>query len=149
MALKDKAVSFLEDFKAFAVKGNVIDLAVAVVIGGAFGKIVTSFVTDIITPFMSLLTSGTDLSKSHWILRDAVMDPANPTQILHPELILEYGKFAQSIVDFLIIAFSIYVVIRLMGSFRRKQEVVAAPPEKAPDVVLLEEIRDLLKKEKE
>lgn len=144
MSIKDKAVTFLEDFKAFAVKGNVIDLAVAVVIGGAFGKIVSSFVSDIITPLMSLLTSGADLSTSHWVLRDASADGQVPA------LMLEYGKFAQSILDFLIIAFSIFIVIRCMGSFRRKEEKKEeVAPAKAPDIVLLEEIRDLLKKGKE
>lgn len=146
MSIKTSTENFFKDFKAFAMKGNVVDLAVAVVIGGAFGKIVTSFVENIITPFISLMTSGVDLSQAHWVLRDAIeADPAQGIQA-QPALMLEYGKFGQSIMDFLIIAFCIFLAIKAMSSLKNKEEA-SETPKKEPQVELLEEIRDLLKKD--
>lgn len=122
----------LKDFKEFALKGNVIDLAVAVVIGGAFGKIVTSLVADIIMPIIAFLTSGVDFKE----LKATVGD-----------VTFTYGIFIQSIVDFVIIAFSIFIVIRLITKSRKKQEANPAPeePAKPTEQELLTEIRDLLK----
>lgn len=122
----------LKDFKEFALKGNVIDLAVAVVIGGAFGKIVASLVADIIMPIIAFMTSGVDFKE----LKATVGD-----------VTLTYGLFIQSIVDFVIIAFSIFIVIRLLNKSRKKQEEAPAPaePPKPTEQELLTEIRDLLK----
>lgn len=132
-----------EDFKKFAVKGNVVDLAIGVIIGGAFGKIVTSLVNDIIMPVLGILTGGINLTEAKWMIREAVSE----TQ---PELTLNYGQFLQNIVDFLIISFSIFLAIRLINRFNKKDEEEkkeAAPPEPQPtkEELLLTEIRDLLK----
>ena len=127
----EKAGTFLSEFKKFALKGNVLDMAVGVVIGGAFGKIVTSLVADIITPAIGLLLGGVDFKNLAWVVGEAT---------------IAYGNFIQNIIDFLIIALSIFLFIKLIGSFsRKKEEAPAEPPKKADDIVLLEEIRDLLK----
>ena len=136
---------FFEDFKAFALKGNVVDMAVGVVIGGAFGKIVTSLVNDIIMPALSLLTGKVNLAELSYVLKAAEGEEA-------AEIVLSYGLFLQNILDFLLIALSIFVVIKLMASMHKKkeEEAVAAPePEPVPtnEEVLLTEIRDLLKKQ--
>lgn len=129
---------FFQDFKAFAMKGNVIDMAVGVVIGGAFGKIVTSLVNDIITPAISLLTGSVNLADLSVDLPSFTGEPIS----------LQYGLFAQNILDFLIIAFSIFMVIKIIGKFRRKkEEAPAAPPAPSKEEVLLTEIRDLLKEQ--
>jgi large conductance mechanosensitive channel len=121
---------FLEEFKAFALKGNVIDLAVAVVIGGAFNKIVSVFVSSIITRY---LTSGVNLA--YLVLKLGDVE-------------LKYGELLQATIDFLIIAFSVFVAIKLIGALRRKsEEAPAAPAPKPDDVVLLEQIRDILQKQ--
>ncbi|ASK61023.1 large-conductance mechanosensitive channel [Virgibacillus phasianinus] len=119
------------DFKAFALKGNVMDLAVAVVIGAAFGKIITSLVNNIIMPLIGILLNGVDFSGLSYKVGDAVVT---------------YGVFIQSIIDFVIIAFSIFMVVRLLMKFQRKKEPVeeAAPAIDAKEE-LLSEIRDLLK----
>jgi len=122
----------LKDFKEFALKGNVIDLAVAVVIGGAFGKIVTSLVADIIMPIIAFMTSGVDFKELTATVGDVTFT---------------YGLFIQSIVDFVIIAFSIFIVIRLITKSRKKQveNPTPAEPPKPTEQELLTEIRDLLK----
>jgi large conductance mechanosensitive channel len=129
-----------KEFKAFALKGNVLDLAIAVVIGAAFGKIVTSLVSDIIMPIVGLLTGGIDLK-----------DRALKVMVMHNELIIPYGLFVQAVVDFFIISFSIFMVVKLANKFQRKEavkvEVVETPPAPAEDIVLLTEIRDLLKQQ--
>ncbi len=143
-----KKSSFLEDFKAFEMKGNVLDMAVGVVIGGAFGKIVTSLVNDVIMPLVGTLTGGLDFTSLRWIIKPAVLNPDGTVKTA--EAALRYGNFIQNTVDFIIIAFSIFCVIRLIGSFKRKEEAKPAPapevPAKPEDIKLLEEIRDLLKK---
>jgi large conductance mechanosensitive channel len=126
--------SFIEEFKTFAVKGNVMDLAVAVVIGGAFGKIVSSLVTNIITPFMGVILGGIDFTNLSFTLRDESVT---------------YGVFIQSVVDFIVIALVIFLVIKAINRFQTKEE--AKPKSEklvkpSKEVVLLEEIRDLLKK---
>lgn len=129
----------IKDFKLFIMKGNVLDLAVAVIVGGAFGKIVTSLVNDVIMPIIGILMGNVNI-KSLKIL----IEPANGSA---PEVAVYYGQFFQNIVDFLIIAFFIFLMIRIIEKFKRKPEVVEAPPEKTPeDIELLREIRDLLKK---
>lgn len=135
----------LKEFKEFAVKGNVLDLAVAVVIGGAFGKIVSSLVNDIIMPLVGILTGGINFSHLKLILKEAHGDI--------PAVALNYGIFIQNIIDFLIISFSIFLFIRLIGKLKKKKEDEAeaeTPEPEAPkpseEVLLLQEIRDLLKK---
>lgn len=130
-------MSFAQDFKAFIMRGNVVDLAVAVVIGGAFGKIVTSLVNDIIMPPIGWLTGGIDFSNLKWVIQNSP-DPKKVVAI-------SYGTFINSIITFLIIAFAIFIVIKLMERAMPKKE--AAPAATPPDVVLLTEIRDLLKQQ--
>lgn len=123
--------NFLNEFKAFAVKGNVIDLAVAVVIGGAFGKITSSLVTNIIMPIMGILLGGIDFSGMSFTVGKAV---------------ITYGVFIQSVIDFLIIAFVIFLVIKAINHLKPKKEVPEEGPKPIPeDIQLLREIRDLLK----
>lgn len=129
---------FLKDFKSFAMRGNVLDLAVGVIIGGAFSKIVSSLVNDIIMPIISLLIGRIDLSTAGWLLVS--------NQEGKDDVILKYGAFLQNILDFLIIALCIFTVIKLIEKFKRKEEVKAAEPAKpTAEVLLLTEIRDLLK----
>lgn len=132
----DGARSFANDFKAFIMRGNVVDLAVAVVVGGAFGKIVTSFVNDIIMPPIGMAIGGVDFSKLKWAIYTS-SDTGKAVTI-------NYGAFINTIITFLIIAFAIFVVIKAMEKAMPKKE---ATPETPPDVVLLTEIRDLLKKQ--
>ncbi len=124
-----------QDFKAFAMRGNVLDLAVAVIIGGAFGKIISSLVEDIIMPLIGLLMGGVSFADLTWTFNEAVVS---------------YGVFLQSIVDFLIIVFSIFIFIRIITNMKKKEEAAPepAPPEPSPEVVLLQEIRDLLSQKK-
>jgi len=132
----------LKEFKAFAMRGNVIDLAVGVVIGGAFGKIVSSLVGDVIMPVVGLLTGGVDFSKQELVLRAAYGDI--------PAVTLAYGNFVQTIVDFTIIAFAIFMVIKLMNKVQKKEdakEAKKAAPKGPTQEELLADIRDLLKKQ--
>ena len=128
---------FAQDFKEFAMKGNVVDLAVGVVMGGAFGKIVTSIVNDIIMPFVLLITGSGLAGKIE-------LRPASLTQ---EAIYLDWGNFLQSIIDFAIIAFSIFLVVRLIGKFKKKEEIIeaAAAPVKSDEVVLLEGILNELR----
>ena len=128
----------LKEFKDFALKGNVIDLAVGVIIGGAFGKIVSSLVNDILMPVIGVILGGVSFTDLKYVITPASGDIA--------EVAILYGSFIQAIVDFLIIAFSIFLFIKLLASRKKKEaEAPTAPPAPAPEVVLLEEIRDLLK----
>lgn len=128
----------LKDFKKFIIRGNVIDLAVAVIIGGAFGKIVTSFVNDVIMPLIGILLGKVDFKSLKWVIEEAVGDT--------PEVALNYGMFIQNIIDFVIIGFVIFVMIRLIEKLKRKPEAVPEVPAATPeDILLLQEIRDLLK----
>lgn len=142
MITVNKVKTRFEDFKQFAMKGNVLDLAVGVIIGGAFGKIVTSLVNDVLMPLIGLIAGRVNLSSLSLTLKGGVGKT--------PALMLNYGSFLQSIVDFLIIAASIYAFIRLIGSFKRKQEKAAAEtaPKPTKTEELLSEIRDLLKEDK-
>lgn len=131
-------MGFLSEFKAFAVRGNVIDLAVGVVIGAAFGKIVTSLVNDLITPPLGILIGGVDFANLKVVLRQAVGD--------NPAVTLNYGSFIQTIINFVIIAFAIFVVVRMLNKLKRKEaEAPSAPPAPSPQEVLLTEIRDELR----
>lgn len=141
-------MSLIKEFKEFAVKGNVIDLAVAVVIGAAFGKIVSSLVNDIIMPVVGVLTGGINFSDKKIILSAAQVDAAG--KILKPENALTYGVFIQAVIDFIIIAFCIFIVIKGINRMQKKKAeapaVPPAPPEPTVSEKLLTEIRDLLKK---
>jgi large conductance mechanosensitive channel len=128
-------MALLDEFKKFAMRGSVVDLAVGVVIGGAFGKIVTSFVNDVLMPPLGVLLGGVSFSGLAVTLKAAEGEA--------PAVLWKYGAFAQSIVDFAIIAFAIFLVVKAMNSMQKKQEAApAAPP---PEVTLLTEIRDSLR----
>ena len=130
----------LKDFKEFAFKGNVLDMAIGVIIGRAFGEIVTSLVNDMIMPIISILTGGINFTDLKFIITPKHGDVA--------ENAIAYGSFIQNVVDFLIIAFCIFLFVRLIEKFKKKEEVKIEAPKKADDIVLLEEIRDLLKAKK-
>lgn len=146
---------FLSDFKAFALKGNIVDMAIGVVIGGAFGKIVTSLVNDIITPLIGLLTGNISLADLKIVLSPAVLDAAG--EVATPELAITYGAFLQTVIDFVIIALSIFVVMRVamnahkkLEDMKKKEEEVeeaAAEEEKDTELSVLLEIKELLKKD--
>jgi large conductance mechanosensitive channel len=137
-------MSLIKEFKEFAMKGNVVDLAVAVIIGGAFGKIVSSFVNDIVMPPLGVLLGGVDFKDLSVTLRNAYTSEAGEEMAA---VVLSYGNFIQNVVDFLIIAFVIFIAIKGMNSLKKKEEVAPSEPPVAPkSEVLLEEIRDLLKK---
>lgn len=140
----------LQEFKAFAMKGNVVDMAVGVVIGGAFGAIVKSLVDDVIMPVVGRLTGGVDFSNLFVVLKDGVA--AGPYASLAEAtkagaVLLKYGVFINSVVTFLIVAFAIFMVIKNINRFKREEQAAPAPPA-APseEVLLLREIRDALKK---
>lgn len=136
---------FLSDFKEFAMKGNVVDMAVGVIVGGAFGKIVSSLVNDIIMPVISLITGGDGISNLKYVLTPESKGKGG--EIIE-EVAVNYGQFIMNIVDFLIIAFSIFVALRVIMKFKKKEEEApAAPPAPSAEETLLTEIRDLLKKE--
>ena len=131
-------MGIMKEFKEFAVKGNVVDMAVGIIIGAAFGKIVSSFVEDVIMPPIGLLIGGVDFSDLAITLKEAVGDT--------PAVMLSYGKFIQTTFDFVIIAFAIFMAIKFINNLKRKEEEApAAPPAPSKEEVLLTEIRDLLK----
>ena len=135
---------FLEEFKAFAMRGNVIYLSVGVVIGGAFGGITTSLVNDIIMPFVSLLTAGINFSDWKWVLKQAVLD-AEGTEVA-AEVAVKFGNLISVLLNFIIVAFVIFCVVKAINKMHKKEEEApAAPPEPSAEEKLLTEIRDLLK----
>lgn len=141
---------FLKDFRDFAMRGNVIDMAVGVIIGAAFGKIVSSLVDDIIMPLVGVATGGINFTDYKWVIQPEVKDAAG--EIITPLVSLNWGAWVQTVVNFLIVAFCIFVMIRFMQNLRKKkeEEVAAAPapaPEPTKEEVLLTEIRDLLKEQ--
>jgi len=139
-------MSMLKEFRDFAMKGNVIDLAVGIIIGAAFGKIVSSIVNDIIMPPIGLLVGGINFTDIKIIMKDAVSDPATG-KILKEAVTLKIGNFIQALVDFTIVAFSIFLMVKGINRLSRKKEVEAPPPPaNTKDQELLTEIRDLLKK---
>ena len=138
---------FFEEFKAFAMRGNVIDLAVGVVIGGAFGKITTSIVNDIIMPLISMITGGLNFSAWKWVLKEAVMEGEN---VIKPEIAVNFGNTIAVVLDFIIIAFAVFCMVKAINGLHRKKEEPAPEPvveePAAPTAEeLLAEIRDLLK----
>lgn len=138
-------MGMIKEFKEFAMRGNVVDMAVGIIIGGAFGKIVSSFVADVIMPPIGLLVGGVDFTDLKFVLQNAVVDSAG---VVTTELVaINYGNFIQTTIDFIIIAFAIFMVIKGMNSMKKEEvEAPAAPPAPTKEEVLLTEIRDLLAK---
>ncbi|QRG79508.1 large-conductance mechanosensitive channel protein MscL [Citrobacter sp. R56] len=132
-------MSIIKEFREFAMRGNVVDLAVGVIIGAAFGKIVSSLVADIIMPPLGLLIGGIDFKQFAVTLRAAQGDI--------PAVVMHYGVFIQNIIDFVIVAFAIFMAIKLINQLNRKKEEPAAAPAPTKEEVLLTEIRDLLKEQ--
>jgi len=131
-------MGMIQEFKTFAMRGNVVDMAVGIIIGAAFGKIVSSVVADVVMPPIGLLIGGVDFSDLSIILKEAAGDAEAVT--------LSYGKFIQTVLDFLIIAFAIFILIKGINSLKKKEEAApTAPPAPSREETLLTEIRDLLK----
>ena len=143
-------MGFLQEFKAFALKGNVMDMAVGVIIGGAFGKIVTSLVNDVIMPPIGLAVGGVDFSDLKLTLKPEVLNEAG--EVATAAVTWNYGAFIQQVVDFAILAFCVFMMVKIMNKLaKKKEEAPAAPapaPEPSKEEVLLTEIRDLLKEKK-
>jgi len=133
-------MGMIREFRDFAIKGNLVDIAVAFVLGGAFGKVITSFTEGIISPLVGMVT-GADLSKNMYVLKPAVYDAAG--KVITEAVALKWGDFVTAIINFLLVAFTLFLVIKAMNSLRRKQEAVIVPPTNTE--VLLTEIRDSLK----
>jgi len=138
-------MKILDEFKAFAMRGNVIDMAVGVIIGGAFGKIVSSVVADVIMPPIGLLVGGVNFTDLKWEMKEAVLNDAG--EVIAPAVTLNYGNFLQVTFDFLIVAIAVFAFVKLINSLnkKKKEEAPAAPPAPSKEEVLLTEIRDLLK----
>lgn len=132
-------MSFFKEFRDFAMRGNVVDLAVGVIIGAAFGKIVSSLVANIIMPPLGLLIGGVDFKQFKWVLK--------PAEGATPPVVMEYGVFIQTVFDFIIVAFAIFVAVKLMNKLHKKKEVEKPAPKPSNEEVLLTEIRDLLKQQ--
>lgn len=133
-------MGFMKEFREFAMRGNVVDLAVGVIIGAAFGKVVSSFVADIIMPPLGLLIGGVDFKQFEFVLRAAQGDI--------PAVVMKYGFFIQNIFDFVIVALAIFCAISLMNKMRRKEEIAPSTPvEPTSEEVLLAEIRDILRQQ--
>ena len=139
-------MGFLKEFKAFALKGNVMDMAVGVIIGGAFGKIVTSLVNDIIMPPIGLLIGGVDFTNLKLVIKKAVIEGGAEVA---PAVTWNYGAFIQQVVDFTILAFCVFMMVKVMNKLLKKEEAkpapAPAPPAPSKEEVLLTEIRDILK----
>ena len=146
MSVTEKGKGFIAEFKQFIARGNVVDMAVGVIIGGAFGKISTSLVNDIIMPAISMLIGGIDFTNWKLVLKQAVIENGEE---LSAAVTLNFGTFLSTILDFLIIAFAVFCIIKILNSFHRKREEPAAPPPAPPEPskeeLLLTQIRDLLK----
>jgi large conductance mechanosensitive channel len=135
---KEDKMSMLKEFKEFAVKGNVVDMAIGIIVGVAFGKIVSSIVSDVIMPPIGLLIGGIDFNKLSIILKGASGDAA--------AVVIAYGKFIQTVVDFTIVAFVMFMLVKAINTLKRKQEeAVQPPPAPSKEEALLAEIRDILK----
>jgi large conductance mechanosensitive channel len=142
-------MKMLNEFKQFAMRGNVVDMAVGIIIGGAFGKIVSSVVSDVIMPPIGLLVGGVNFSDLKIIIKEQILDAAG--EVTAQAVSINYGNFIQVTFDFIIIAFAIFMMIKFMNNLSRKKEIEpaapATPPPPPEDIELLKEIRDLLKKQ--
>lgn len=133
-------MGMMKEFKDFAVKGNVVDMAVGIIIGAAFGKIVSSMVGDVIMPPIGVLMGGVDFSNLAFVVKEAVGDT--------PAVTINYGKFIQTLIDFMILAFAIFMGVKAINSLKKKEEEAPSePPKPSNEEVLLTEIRDLLQKQ--
>ncbi|HJE38500.1 MAG: large conductance mechanosensitive channel protein MscL [Candidatus Amulumruptor caecigallinarius] len=144
--------NLIKEFKEFAMRGNVIDMAVGVVIGAAFGKIVSSLVDDIIMPLVGVATGGINFTDYKWVVQKAVTDAQGA--VVTPEVTMNWGAWVQTVVDFMIVAFCIFIMIKFMNNLRKKkpvEEEAPAPalPEPTAEEKLLTEIRDLLRQERD
>ncbi len=138
-------MGMIKEFKEFAMRGNVVDMAIGIIIGAAFGKIVSSLVADVVMPPLGLLIGGVDFTSLKLTLKEAVVDASGA--ITSEGVSINYGNFIQTTFDFIIIAFAIFMVVKGMNSMKKKEEAApAAPPAPSKEEVLLAEIRDLLKK---
>ena len=141
-------MGMVKEFKEFAMRGNVMDMAVGIIIGGAFGKIISSFVADVLMPPIGVLLGGTDFTGLKIILKDKVMEA---DKVITEAVTINYGNFIQVTIDFLIIAFAIFMMIKMMNSMNKKAAPAPAapapPPEPSNEEKLLMEIRDLLKRQ--
>ena len=136
-------MKIIQEFKEFAIKGNVVDMAVGIIIGGAFGKIVTSLVNDVIMPPIGMIIGGVNFNGLRLVLKSATVDAAG---VASPEVAINYGAFIQVFFDFIIVAFCIFMMIKGLNSLKKKkEEAPAAPADPTKEEVLLTEIRDLLK----
>ncbi len=139
-------MSLIKEFKDFAMRGNVVDMAVGVIIGAAFGKIVSSLVDDIIMPLVGVATGGMDFTDLKWVIQKGITEGET---VIQPEVTMNYGAWIQTVVDFVIVAFCIFIMIKFMNRLRKKKEEAPAPaPEPTKEEQLLTEIRDLLKERK-
>lgn len=137
-------MSIVSEFRDFAMRGNVVDLAVGVIIGGAFGKIVSVMVEKVLMPPIGLLTGGIDFADKKFVIQSAVMDAE---KVITPEVAIGYGEFINAMIQFVIVAWALFLVIKAMNRVKKKADAAPPPPAAPPeDVVLLREIRDLLKK---
>lgn len=137
-------MGMIKEFKAFAMKGNVVDMAVGIIIGAAFGKIVASFVNDVLMPPLGVLLGGVNFTDLKFVIQEASLDEAGQAIAA---VSINYGSFIQVTIDFLIVAFAIFLMVKGMNSMKKKEEAKpAAPPAPSKEEVLLGEIRDLLKK---
>lgn len=146
-------VKFITEFKAFISRGNVLDMAVGMIVGSAFTAIITALVNKVLMPALGMLTGGIDFSDLKIVLKEAIYDleGADPTVVLSPEVSINYGEFMAAVVNFFLIAISVFILIKVIGSLKRKKVEEPAPveePKPDPQIVLLTEIRDLLKGEK-
>lgn len=137
-----KAMSWIKEFKTFAMRGNVVDMAVGIIIGGAFGKIITSLVNDIVMPPIGILIGGVDFAELKLILKQASVDAAGN---VIPAVSINYGLLVNTVINFIIIALAIFMVIKAMNTMKKKEEAApAAPPAPSSEEKLLTEIRDIL-----
>jgi large conductance mechanosensitive channel len=141
-------MKLLDEFKQFAMRGNVVDMAVGIIIGGAFGKIVSSFVSDVIMPPLGILIGGVNFTDLKITIKSQIVDAAGA--VINPAVTINYGNFIQVVFDFVIIAFAIFSMIKIMNNLNRKKvedQAPATPPPPPADIQLLSEIRDILKKD--
>ena len=138
---------FINEFREFALQGNVFDLAIGVIIGGAFTAIVNSLVTDIITPIISLIANTSNLETLEYVMRDAVLSPDG--EVIKEAVVFRYGSFLDSVISFLIIAFIIFLMVRALNRFKRNEAVVEEAPTPSDEVVLLEKIYETLQENKD
>jgi large conductance mechanosensitive channel len=140
----------LQEFKKFALRGNMIDMAVGIIIGGAFGTVVKSLVDDVIMPPIGVVTSGVDFKTWQLELKKAELDPADPSKVLKPPVMLNIGAFINNVISFLIVAWAVFWLVKAMNAAETRLRLGQQPPAEAPpppeDILLLREIRDSLKR---